>query len=77
MQKTREKIKIILGDDGAKGYEIKKVIEIFDKNDDAIEVYASKDTYNFYINSSQREQESLMSSFSGEASEILMKLKNG
>ena len=75
MQEAKENKKIILGEGKTEGYEIKKVLKMLDKNDDAIEVYASKDTYNFFINSSQREQESLMSSFSGEADKILEEIE--
>jgi len=75
MKKQTENTKIILGNDGAKGYEIKKVIETSDKNGNDVEVYTSKDDYDFFINSNEREKESLFAGFSGEAEEILEEME--
>ena len=77
MKKQTENTKIILGTDGAKGYEIKKVLESWGGKDKEhiTEVYISKDTYDFYINSNEREKESLIHGFSGEADEILEEME--
>jgi len=67
--------KIVLGTDGSKGYAIKKVLETSDKKGNNVEVYTSKDDYDFFINSNEREQESLFAGFSGEAGEILEEME--
>jgi len=72
MKNTTENRKIVLGHNGAKGYEIKKVMESWNgsNEDDVTEVYISKEAYDNYINADERDKESFIHGFSGEANEI-------
>jgi len=75
LQVENNESKIVLGTDGKKGYEIKKVLKTSDKKGNNVEVYTSKDDYDFFINSNEREKESLFAGFSGEAGEILEEME--
>lgn len=74
MKNTTENTKIVLGHNGAKGYEIKSVMSSQQGND-VTEVYVSRETYDNYINSGERDKEASFAGFSGEADEIIEEIE--